>query len=126
VIEAVVAVSIVWANLAYLLLVGPLLVRRLRGWPSHGGPGVAGVFRLGRWGLGINVVAVLWASITVVNMGWPREEIYGVQWYTRYTAVMGTAALLVGGAVYYRRSRRFAGPGHVSARAVAAAEGSGR
>src|SRR5207244_7265242 len=48
--EAIVAVSVVWANLAYLLVTGPLLYRRLRGWPRTGGCGVPGGFTLGRSG----------------------------------------------------------------------------
>jgi urea carboxylase system permease len=126
VIEAVVAVSIVWANLAYLLVVGPLLLRRLRGWPARDGSGVAGLFHLGRWGVAVNVLAVLWAAATVINMSWPREEVYGTEWHTRYAAVTATAALLAGGAVYYRWGRRLAGPGRRAAKAVAAAGGSGR
>jgi amino acid transporter len=104
VLEMVIAVSIVWANLAYLLVVAPLLVRRLRGWPALGGSGAKGVFALGRWGVPVNVVAVLWTAATVVNMGWPRPEVYGDEWYQRPLALFLTAALLCGGMLYYVRS----------------------
>jgi urea carboxylase system permease len=102
VIEVVITLSIVWANLAYLLVVGPLLVRRLRGWPRRGSCGVGGVFGLGRLGVPINVLAAAWAALTVVNMGWPRPEVYGNEWYKRSAAVYLTAALLGGGMVYYK------------------------
>jgi amino acid transporter len=106
VIEAVTAVSIVWANLAYLLVVGPLLVRRLRGWPARGGSGVRGVFALGAWGVPVNIMAVAWTALTVVNMGWPRAAVYGEEWYERYAAVLLTLALAGGGALVYRRVGR--------------------
>jgi urea carboxylase system permease len=95
--DAIVAVAIVWANLAYLLVTGPLLLRRLRGWPGRG----RGGFRLGRWGLPVNALAVLWGVSLVVNMAWPRPEVYGEAWYERWAAVIFTAILVVGGAVYY-------------------------
>jgi urea carboxylase system permease len=101
VIGAVVAVSIVWANLAYLMVTVPLLLRRLRGWPVKGGSGAKGLFTLGRWGVAVNVAAVLWGAVTAVNMGWPRPEVYGEQWPERYAAPLFTAILLAAGVAYY-------------------------
>jgi urea carboxylase system permease len=101
VVGAVVAVSIVWANLAYLMVTFPLLLRRLRGWPGKGGSGAKGLFTLGRWGVAVNVAAVLWGAITVVNMAWPRPEVYGEEWYARYAAPLFTAVLLAAGVLYY-------------------------
>jgi urea carboxylase system permease len=117
VIEVVITLSIVWANLAYLLVVGPLLVRRLRGWPDKDGSGTRGVFRLGRWGLAVNTVGATWAVLTVVNMVWPRPEVYGNEWYKRSAGVYLTAALLGGGIAYYKWAGRRA--------AAARAEGTG-
>jgi urea carboxylase system permease len=99
-VEAVVAVSIVWANLAYLLVVAPLLVRRLRGWPRNGVDGMQRRFALGRWGIAINLVAVAWTTITVVNMAWPREKVYGEAFYRRYAGVWLTVSMLGVGMVY--------------------------
>jgi urea carboxylase system permease len=101
VVTAIVAVSIVWANVAYLLVMVPLLVARLRGWPRQGGSGVAGVFALGRWGLPLNVLAVLTGLATAVNIGWPREAVYGKEWYALYAAPLFTGLLLFVGIVYY-------------------------
>ncbi len=102
VVEAIVSVSIVWANLAYLLVTVPLLARRWRGWPEKNGSGVTGLIALGRWGLAINVVAVIWGTLTVVNMAWPRESVYGVgPWYQQYAALLYTGVLLLAGIVYY-------------------------
>jgi urea carboxylase system permease len=129
VVEVVVSLSIVWANLAYLLVVGPLLARRLRGWPGRGGSAAPGLFRLGRWGVAVNVLAVFWASATVVNIGWPRPEVYGDGALQRHTALLATAALLAAGALYYRWARRPGGGparGQGEARAVGVAGGQGR
>lgn len=97
-VEAVGSVAIVWANLAYLLVNAPLLVRRLGGWP---GKARDDRFALGRWGVLINALAVAWGGFVVVNIGWPREEVYGAAWYERGAAVLFTAALLGSGAAYY-------------------------
>jgi urea carboxylase system permease len=97
---ALVCVSIVWSNLAYLLTTGALLVSRLRG----GVP--ARESYLGRWGLPVNVLAVVWGVVLIVNIGWPRERLYGSEWYERYGALLYSAVLLVAGAVVYRVMRR--------------------
>jgi len=53
---AMVCVSIVWSNLAYLLTTGSLLVSRLRDRVA------AADSYLGRWGLAVNAAAVVWGS----------------------------------------------------------------
>jgi urea carboxylase system permease len=98
---AIVAVSILWANLAYLLVIAPLLGRRLNGWPGQGCRAVPGAFRLGRWGVLVNSLAVSWTVGLIINMAWPRAEVYGEDWYERYAAVIFTAALLGVGGAYY-------------------------
>jgi amino acid transporter len=100
VIELVISISIIWANLAYLLVVAPLVLRRLAGWPRRGGSGVRQVFTLGRLAIPVNVLAVIWTTLTVINMAWPRPEVYGPEWYQRYAALYLTAMLLGGGMVY--------------------------
>src|SRR5262249_53664135 len=94
--QAIVAVSIVWANLAYLLVTAPLLVRRWRGWPQE-----SGAFRLGQWGVPLNLLAVVWSVGLIINMGWPRPEVYGREWYEQYAAPLFTGALVVTGGLYY-------------------------
>ena len=72
-LKAILAVAVVWANIAYLLVTFPLLLGRLRGWPDKGGSGEAGLFRLGRWGLPVNLLAVVWGVAIIANMAWPRR-----------------------------------------------------
>jgi urea carboxylase system permease len=98
VIKVVTAVAILWANLAYLLVTAPLLVRRLQGWPrASDGRG----FALGRWGVPVNALAAGWCLFTVVNVGWPRAEVYGTEWYHRYGALVYTGGLVLAGGIYY-------------------------
>ena len=118
-IEMLCAVAIVWANLAYLMVTFPLLLARLRRRQSCP-PGTAArgrdfsdngdvdahvtprpCFSLGRLGLPINVIAVLWGLFVVINIGWPRSEIYGSARWGRFAAPLATLALIVPGATYF-------------------------
>jgi urea carboxylase system permease len=99
--DAIVAVAIVWANLAYLMVTAPLLLRRLRGWPKQGGCGVPGVFSLGRWGLAVNLLAVLFSAGLIVNMAWPRPDSDETPWYESGAALLFTCLLLGAGGLYY-------------------------
>ena len=99
---AVTSVAVVIVYLAYLLVTGPALAARFRGTlppadPAH--------FSLGRWGLPVNLLAVGWGAFMVVNMGWPRAEVYdpaGGHWYLRWFATLLLALVLAAGAVVYR------------------------
>jgi urea carboxylase system permease len=93
IMTALVCVSIVWANLAYLLTTGPLLIAR---WRQPTGDSL-----LGRWGFVINGLAVIWGIVLIVNIGWPRERLYGAEWYERFGAPLYTGILLAVGFVVY-------------------------
>ena len=53
--------------LSYFLGNIVILRARLRGWPKAKAP-----FRLGRWGLLVNIVALLYGGAMLVNFAWPR------------------------------------------------------
>jgi urea carboxylase system permease len=109
VVEVMASVAIAWANLAYLFVTVPQLVRRLRVRGATG-PRVAGRFSLGRWGLPVNVLAVTWGVLVVVNVAWPRAEVYGLSWLRRFAAPLATAAMLgLGWACQGRAARRGGG-----------------
>jgi urea carboxylase system permease len=97
VIEMLCSVAIVWANLAYLMVTIPLLVSRRR--PLEPAPGL--YFALGRFGLPVNVVAVLWGLFVVINISWPRSEVYGEHPWGRFAAPLATLSLIAGGFAYY-------------------------
>jgi urea carboxylase system permease len=100
VVDMVIAVAILWANLAYLFVTASLLTRRLQGWPSKVEPGL---FSLGRWGLAINVLAVLWGVFTVINITWPRDN---ADWYQTFGPLLFTAGLVFAGGTYYALVQR--------------------
>jgi urea carboxylase system permease len=53
--------------LSYFLGNLAVLAARLRGWPKTKAP-----FRLGRWGLVVNIVGLLYGGAMIVNFAWPR------------------------------------------------------
>jgi urea carboxylase system permease len=55
--------------LSYFLGNIVIMRARARGWPRTRAP-----FRLGRWGLLVNIVALLYGGAMLVNFAWPRPE----------------------------------------------------
>jgi urea carboxylase system permease len=107
---AVTGVSVVVVYSAYLLVTGPLLVARLRGWPrdAHDDPG-ATRFSLGRAGVAVNALAVLYGLFMAVNIAWPRAAVYdpaGGHWYLQWFAEIFVAGVAVLGIVAYLAVRR--------------------
>ncbi|MET8152917.1 amino acid permease [Actinoplanes sp. NPDC049668] len=114
---AVTSVCIVMLYIAYALVTIPLLLRRRKGWPN--GEEATGterggrLFALGRFGIVVNVLAVVYGIGMILNLGWPRQEVYdpaGTHWYLHYFSLLFVGgALLVGGLAYLRyRSRAHA------------------
>lgn len=73
------SVCIILIYLAYLAVTGPMLYRRFQGWPN----GTVAVdaegkklFSLGRFGIVVNALAVLYGALMVLNLSWPRAEIF--------------------------------------------------
>jgi hypothetical protein len=99
--------------LAYLGVTLPLLVKRLRLRRSGGlESGVAEdgrpLFSLGRWGIAVNSVAVVYQVVMVVNLVWPRAAIYdltGGTWWLQWSALLFIGLTLVVGAVVHWRNR---------------------
>ena len=54
------SIGIIMIYLAYLMVTGPMLSKRLRGqWPPADLK-AGGYFTMGKWGMFVNIVAVLW------------------------------------------------------------------
>ncbi|MFC5993571.1 APC family permease [Pseudonocardia hispaniensis] len=99
------SIGIIMIYIAYLLVTTPMLVARLRGhWPPAGARS-RGYFSLGRLGLPINILAVGWGAAMVVNLAWPRKEVYNAtepfRWYLQWGAVLFVGIVLFGGLAYY-------------------------
>ncbi|MDE2250520.1 MAG: amino acid permease [Gammaproteobacteria bacterium] len=95
------SIAIIMIYLAYLMVTGPQLRRRLQGqWPP---PDLAagGYFTMGRWGMLVNVVAVAWGAGMALNLAWPRESVYGTPWYNTWGAFVYIAVILGAGLGWY-------------------------
>jgi amino acid transporter len=100
------SISIVLIYLSYLLVTVPLLRKRfLRKWPLADDVSEPG-FCMGKWGVPVNILAVLWGAAMTVNLVWPRPEIYNsvppFEWYLQWGGVMFVAAVIIGGTLLYR------------------------
>ncbi len=82
---------------AFLLVALAALIARVRGsWRPAGG------VQLGRFGLVINIAAVLWLSFETVNVAWPRRSLAppGAPEYQVWAAPIVLVAIAVLGAMY--------------------------
>ncbi len=96
---ALTGVAIIMFYLPYLAVTASMLNKRLRGeWPrAEHGP----YFNLGRFGLLINTVAVIYGGLVAFNIAWPRAAVYGTKWYFRFGAYEFIGASFVIGCLYY-------------------------
>jgi urea carboxylase system permease len=94
------SVAIIMFYLAYLCVTVPLLIARMRGkWPT---PSHGPYFSLGRWGLPVNLLAVIFQVGVLVNLAWPRPAVYGGDhWYYQWGAFVFVGLLGGAGALYY-------------------------
>jgi len=116
VFTAVTSVAIIMIYIAYLLVTVPMLRRRLRGeWPGPDAP-AGGYFSLGRFGLPVNILAVVWGVAMAVNLAWPREEVYGAGALRFIAPIFIGAVMVLGLAWYLLRGRHHVGtlPQHLA------------
>ena len=102
VFELITSIAILWANLAYWIVVVVQLKNRIK---SHGQVDKEARFSLGKWGFPVNILALIWSSFMVINVSWPRTSTYGVEWYNQYAAWIYTVGLIcIGVLIYYYRN----------------------
>jgi amino acid transporter len=93
--------------LSYFLGNLVIMAARARGWPKTRAP-----FRLGRWGVLVNVVALVYGGAMLVNFAWPRVASnpeprqvslsYGLSFINRIPILWSVAILIaLIGAIYY-------------------------
>ncbi len=105
---AVTSVSVVVVYAAYLLVTVPLLYRRLTGHPVFSKPDTRH-FNLGAWGMPMNVIGVLFGFGLLIDVGWPRAEVYdpaGGHWYLHYFSPLFMLCATAIGAAAYTLMRR--------------------
>ncbi|MFO1467094.1 MAG: amino acid permease [Steroidobacteraceae bacterium] len=97
----VTSIAVIMIYLAYLMVTGSLLMQRLRGrWPPAD-LAAGGYFTMGKWGLPVNIAAVLWGAGMAVNLAWPREAVYGLPWYNTWGAYLYIGVILGAGLLWY-------------------------
>jgi urea carboxylase system permease len=102
VFELVTSIAILWANLAYWIVVAVQLKNRIM--PARKGVNTHAKFSLGKWGLPVNILALIWSTFMVINVSWPRTATYGFEWYNQYAAWIYTVGLIcIGVFIYYYR-----------------------
>jgi urea carboxylase system permease len=98
------SIGIIMIYIAYLLVTGPMLLARMRGEFRHE-DAQEGYFTLGRWGLPVNVAAVVWGLAMAINLAWPRASVYNAtapfHWYLKWGAVLFVGIVMGGGFLYY-------------------------
>ncbi|MDE2137994.1 MAG: amino acid permease [Gammaproteobacteria bacterium] len=95
------SIAVIMIYLAYLMVTLPMLRKRLAGeWPPAD-LASGGYFTMGRWGLAVNVVAVLWGLSMAINLAWPREAVYGTPWYNTWGAFVYIGVILGVGLLWY-------------------------
>lgn len=99
VFELVTSIAILWANLAYWIVVALQLKNRIAS--TRKGISSDARFKLGKWGLPVNILALIWSSFMVINVSWPRTSTYGMEWYNQYAAWMYTGVLIGIGVLIY-------------------------
>jgi amino acid transporter len=77
---------------AFLMIVLGALIARLRGWRP------AGPFSLGRLGWAVNIAALTYQVLAIIDMGWPRSP--QDPWWSNYSVMFTTATVLALGLVY--------------------------
>ncbi len=93
------SVAIIMFYLPYLAVTGAMLRKRLRGdWPR---PEHGPYFNLGRFGMLVNVVAVVYGAVIAFEIAWPRAAVYGTKWYFRFGAYEFIGASFIIGSLYY-------------------------
>lgn len=95
------SIAIIMIYLAYLMVTGPMLKKRLQGqWPPKDLK-AGGYFTMGRWGMLVNIVAVGWGVGMALNLAWPRTAVYGTPWYNQWGAFVYIGAILGLGLLWY-------------------------
>jgi amino acid transporter len=100
--------------MAFQMLVLGALIARSKGWVP------AGPFTLGRWGLPVNIIALVYGISAIVDMIWPRSP--HDPWYSNYGMIVTATGVLVLGVIYmlaarpYDHGRAPAGDAHLFGR----------
>ncbi|GAA1892827.1 amino acid permease [Paeniglutamicibacter psychrophenolicus] len=89
---AIISFAAMGMYLGFQMVVLASLRARLKGWKP------AGKYQLGRWGMPVTVMAMLWGVLGMINMAWPRTPEAG--WFANYIVLISSIFVLGIGLVY--------------------------
>ncbi|MHA7145159.1 APC family permease [Arthrobacter sp. TmT3-37] len=78
--------------MGFQMVVLASLRARLLGWKPNG------AFQLGAWGIPVNIAALVWGVLGMVNMAWPRTPEDG--WFANYVVLISAVTVVVLGLLY--------------------------
>ncbi|MGY4531087.1 amino acid transporter [Pseudomonas sp. TE3786] len=91
-VATIVSFAAIGIYLAFQMIVSGALFARLRGWKP------SGAFTLGGWGMLVNIGALVYGVLAIINMAWPRSP--DAAWYVNYGMPLSTAIVIGLGLLY--------------------------
>jgi amino acid transporter len=91
-VATIVSFAVIGIYTAFQMIVVGAIWARLKGWRP------TGQFRLGAWGLVVNIAGLVWGLSAIMNMVWPRTP--DQPWYINYAMLLTLAIVAGTGAVY--------------------------
>lgn len=91
-VETIVVSSAAGIYVAFQMIVLAALIARARGWKPRG------AFRLGIWAWPVNLAALTYGVLAIINMTWPRSP--QDPWYSNYGMIVVWVAVVAIGVFY--------------------------
>ena len=110
-IATIISFAALGIYVSFQMIVLAALIARAKGWRP------AGPYRLGAWGLPVNILALLYGVTAIINILWPRAP--DQPWYINYGMLVTTLGVMVLGGLYmgiarpYERGNAPAGDAHL-------------
>lgn len=99
-LTAMVGFGTVGIYVGFGMVVLAALRARILGWKP------AGKFTLGVWAYPVNIIALAWGALAIINILWPRPT--GGGWAEDYLLIMTTVGVVVVGWIYMLASKAYA------------------
>ncbi|MCV7103994.1 hypothetical protein [Mycobacterium palustre] len=99
-LNKLVSFGTVGVYLGFQMVVFAALRARLKGWKP------SGKYRLGRWGIVVNVGALAYGFAAIVNICWPRTP--EAPWYDNYVVLLMSGLIVGFGLLYMVATRAYA------------------
>lgn len=98
-ITKIVSFAALGIYIGFQMVVLAALRARLKGWKP------SGKYQLGKWGLPVNIGALVYGIIAMINMCWPRTP--DAPWYDNYIVLVSGVVVVVTGLLYMMFHRSY-------------------